>query len=386
MSPSRSALRDHHRRPRDVLGRLRHRRDPRRGVRGARRAARRAPLHRSDRRAGGLPLPHARGAARPHDRRRPGARAGLRSARRPGGRSSWACRRRSSGSSTRTPACAASSTRSARRARASCSCSAATSTRPRRSPGGSSTASPRAAELEATALELAGELAGNAPLSQLGNKRVIAALLGAEGELPRGGRGGADRAAPRVLRLAGHARGNAGLRRETPPALARGVASATLRNVNLQQRARGRSHMPPLITREEALQLGEIEDHAADRGAGRARLGSARGALRRLHRHVLAGQRQVRRLRRGLRLLRAVALRRGRDADARDDGARAGARARARRRGRGRAPLLHGHPGPGPVQARLREVPARASAWSPSTPTSSAAPRSGTCPPRARRR
>jgi enoyl-CoA hydratase len=34
------------------------------------------------------------------------------------------------------------------------------------------------------ALELAGELAGNAPLSQTGNKRVIAALLRAEGELP----------------------------------------------------------------------------------------------------------------------------------------------------------------------------------------------------------
>jgi len=38
--------------------------------------------------------------------------------------------------------------------------------------------------LEATALELARELAGNAPLSQRGNKRVIAALLAAEGELP----------------------------------------------------------------------------------------------------------------------------------------------------------------------------------------------------------
>jgi enoyl-CoA hydratase/carnithine racemase len=33
------------------------------------------------------------------------------------------------------------------------------------------------------ALELAGELAGNAPLSQTGNKRVIAALLAAEGVL-----------------------------------------------------------------------------------------------------------------------------------------------------------------------------------------------------------
>ncbi len=40
-----------------------------------------------------------------------------------------------------------------------------------------------AEDLEARALEVAGELAGNAPLSQTGNKRVIQALLAAEGEL-----------------------------------------------------------------------------------------------------------------------------------------------------------------------------------------------------------
>lgn len=40
-----------------------------------------------------------------------------------------------------------------------------------------------APELERLALELAIELAGNAPLAQLGNKRVIAALLQAQGEL-----------------------------------------------------------------------------------------------------------------------------------------------------------------------------------------------------------
>jgi enoyl-CoA hydratase/carnithine racemase len=40
------------------------------------------------------------------------------------------------------------------------------------------------AELEARGLALAGELAANAPLSQTGNKRVIAALLAAEGTLP----------------------------------------------------------------------------------------------------------------------------------------------------------------------------------------------------------
>ncbi|HEY1450073.1 MAG TPA: enoyl-CoA hydratase-related protein [Solirubrobacteraceae bacterium] len=38
-------------------------------------------------------------------------------------------------------------------------------------------------ELEQTTLSLAAELAGNAPLSQLGNKRVIAALLSAEAQL-----------------------------------------------------------------------------------------------------------------------------------------------------------------------------------------------------------
>ena len=94
-----------------------------------------------------------------------------------------------------------------------------------------------------------------------------------------------------------------------------------------------------------------------DRRAGRARLGGPHRALRRLDRHVLARQRQVRRLRRGLRLLRPVALRRGRHADARDDGARPDPRARQGRRGRRRAPVLHGHPGPGALEAGLREDP-----------------------------
>jgi enoyl-CoA hydratase/carnithine racemase len=43
-----------------------------------------------------------------------------------------------------------------------------------------------AEQLETMALELARELAGNAPLSQRGNKRVISALLHAEGEMPEG--------------------------------------------------------------------------------------------------------------------------------------------------------------------------------------------------------
>jgi enoyl-CoA hydratase/carnithine racemase len=40
-------------------------------------------------------------------------------------------------------------------------------------------------ELERAGLEVASELAGNAPLAQRGNKRVIGALLAAEGELPQ---------------------------------------------------------------------------------------------------------------------------------------------------------------------------------------------------------
>ena len=134
-----------------------------------------------------------------------------------------------------------------------------------------------------------------------------------------------------------------------PPAL---EGSGAVRRASVRLRFRA---MPPLITREEALAPRRARGPRRDRGAGRARLAGAPGALRRLDRPVLAGQREVGRLRRGLRLLRAVALRRGRDADARDDGARADPRARARGRGGGRAPLLHGHPGPGAVQARLRE-------------------------------
>ena len=61
--------------------------------------------------------------------------------------------RRSSGWSTPTPACAASSTRSAPPARGSCSCWAATSRPTSRSSGVSSTASGTEPELEAVALE-----------------------------------------------------------------------------------------------------------------------------------------------------------------------------------------------------------------------------------------
>ena len=115
--------------------------------------------------------------------------------------------------------------------------------------------------------------------------------------------------------------------------------------------------MPSLIDLRGSAGARRAERPRGDRRARRARLEGAARELRRLDRHVLAGQRQVGRLRRGLRLLRPVALRRGRHADARDDGARADPRARAGRRGGRRAPLLHGHPGPGALQAGLREDP-----------------------------
>src|SRR3954463_14530620 len=92
-----------------------------------------------------------------------------------------------------------------------------------------------------------------------------------------------------------------------------------------------------------------------DRGARRARVRGPHGALRGFHRPLLARQREVGRLRRGLRLLRPVALRRGADADARDDVARADPRARAGRRGGWSAPLLHGHAGARALEARLLE-------------------------------
>ena len=160
--------------------------------------------------------------------------------------------------------CAASSTRSARRARASCSCSAATST-PRTAlvVGARQPRRARAASSRRRRSSSRRELAGNAPLSQTGNKRVIAALLAAEGELAGRGRRGADRAAPRVVRLAGHARGDARVRRAAPAALARRIAPRGARGV--------RERAATLHTvRRAAYRVGHgAADHA--RGGARAR-------------------------------------------------------------------------------------------------------------------
>ena len=235
-----------------------------------------------------------------------------------------------------------------------------------------------AEELEARALELAAELAGNAPLSQTGNKRVIAALLAAEGELARGRRAGADRAAPRVLRVGGHARGDARIRRAPSGALAgplgraprapaarapprappRASPRAGVHNPGPVRRAPYGFAMPPLITREEALRLGELEDHA-----------QIEALIER------AWQARVERFADSTDMCSLVNAKSGGCAE--DCGFCAQSRfaeadtpmhammepeqilehARAAEAA-GRAPLLHGHPGPGPLQARLREVPA----------------------------
>ena len=136
--------------------------------------------------------------------------------------SSSACRRPSSASSTRTPACAASSTRSAPRARASCSCSAATSTRARALRWGLVNESSIGGRPRGD-----GARAGRAsspPTRRCrvqGNKRVIARAAARRGRARPGGRARADRAARGLLRLGGHEGGRPRLRREAPGALAR---------------------------------------------------------------------------------------------------------------------------------------------------------------------
>ena len=75
-------------------------------------------------------------------------------------------------------------------------------------------------EVAARGVELAAEIAANAPLSLVGNKRVIGELLAARGRARPGGRGGARRAARRLLRLRGLLRGRARVRGEARAALA----------------------------------------------------------------------------------------------------------------------------------------------------------------------
>ena len=78
--------------------------------------------------------------------------------------------------------------------------------------------------------------------------------------LPEERRARADRAARVVLPLGGLPRGRARVRGEAQAALARAVGRT--RGVLCPIRRLPSRSVPPLITREEALRLGEIEDHA----------------------------------------------------------------------------------------------------------------------------
>ena len=78
----------------------------------------------------------------------------------------------------------------------------------------------------AKTLELAGELAGNAPLSQRGNKRVIRELLERRAPGSDRTRRAADRAAPGVVRLEDMREGIRAFGERRPPAGAAMNASA----------------------------------------------------------------------------------------------------------------------------------------------------------------
>ena len=132
----------------------------------------------------------------------------VRPARRARRASNWGCPRRSSAWSTPTPGCAASSTRSAsprtrelfllgalhRRADARSSGGSSTASAPRRGARGPGARAGRRARRQRAAV----------PARQQARDRRAAAR---RGPARPGGRRGADRAAPRVVRLAGHARG-----------------------------------------------------------------------------------------------------------------------------------------------------------------------------------
>ena len=117
-----------------------------------------------------------RRAGRPRVRRRAGARAGLRPARLRAAAPGWGCRRRGSASSTRTPGCGASWTRSAPPARASCSSPRGRSTR-REALGWGLVNEVVDGRRGARASRSRREIAALSPLSLRGNKRVLQALI-----------------------------------------------------------------------------------------------------------------------------------------------------------------------------------------------------------------
>ena len=128
---------------------------------------------------------------------------------------SSACRRPSSASSTRTPGCASSSTRSAPpRTRELFLTGRNVDAATRAARGAWSTSVVAGRRARERAVELAAEIAANAPLSLRGNKRVIRELLAAEGALDPEVEARAGRAARGLLPLRGLPRGRARVRRE----------------------------------------------------------------------------------------------------------------------------------------------------------------------------
>ena len=107
-----------------------------------------------------------------------------------------------------------------------------------RSGSGSSTRSSPTTSSRTPSLELAAEIAANAPLSMTGNKRAIETLA-RFAAAHRGAGAGADRAAPLVLRLRGLPRGHPRLRREAQARRGRAADRASGSSARSPARGRG---------------------------------------------------------------------------------------------------------------------------------------------------
>ena len=165
-------------------------------LRAGGRGDRRPPVHRRDRGARRLPVPGARRAQRPRDRRRAGAGALVRPARLQRRRAA----RHAAGAArpdllAHRPAQVPRRDRRAAHARAVLHRAQRRRARRRCSWGLVGEVLP-AGEVAARGVELAAEIAANAPLSLVGNKRVIRALLAARGRArPRRSRRSSSRCA-----------------------------------------------------------------------------------------------------------------------------------------------------------------------------------------------
>ena len=147
------------------------------------------------------------------------------------------------------------------------------------------------------ALELAKEIAGNAPLAQRGNKRVIGAVLERPGGDGPGRRARADRTAPRVLRLRGLPRGRSRVFREARAALARPlIRPASHLPWRLAARPRSPARQPPRVRRSQHDRDRGPPERAARDGSpssyppGQRAAGAARGARRQAGAAAVLGQ------------------------------------------------------------------------------------------------